>query len=101
MDMRRTDYVRWIAIAAVVLLAAIFAYLNGNDLTTLNFGFAVLYQVSLVGIVFISFLLGMVTMFVLGLRHDLRVRRALRDHHLTPTDRPLTEEPRPPPEPPM
>ena len=99
MDARRTDYARWVAIAAVVLLAAVFAYLNGNELIALDFGFAVLYQVSLVGIVFISFLLGMVTMFVLGLRHDLRVRRALRDHHLAPVDRPLPEEPGPPPEP--
>jgi hypothetical protein len=41
------------------------------------------------------------TMFALGLRHDLRVRKVLRQHGLTMVDAPVPSEPpaRPPPDP--
>lgn len=73
---------RWILLLAVALLAGVFAYLNGSERTTLNFGFMVLYRVPLTVVVFGAFLLGMITMFLFALRHDLRVRRALREHRV-------------------
>ena len=50
-----------------------------RDRVTLDLGFTVLYQISLVGLVFGSFLLGMVAMFLFGLRYDRKVREALRE----------------------
>lgn len=71
---------RWIFLLLLALLTGTFAYLNTGERITLDFGFAVLYRISLAGALFGSFLLGMVSMFLLGLRHDMRVRRALREH---------------------
>ena len=70
---------RWVALGVVMLLAAVFALLNGAERVSIHLGFTVLYQVRLVGLVLAVFLLGMVTMFLIGLRHDLEVRRALRE----------------------
>lgn len=77
--MRGGPWWRWAGLAAVALLAALFAFLNSNERVALNFGFFAVYRMSLVGLIFTAFLLGMVTMFLLGLRHDLRVRRHLRE----------------------
>ena len=69
--------------------AAFFSFLNSNERATLDLGFTVLYRISLVGLVFGSFLLGMITMFLFGLRYDRKVREALRD----PTRRPIADDP--------
>lgn len=94
---------RWgrvVALTLTTLLAAVFAFLNGGERVSLNVGFTVLYQIPLVGLVFAVFLLGMLTMFLIGLRHDLRVRRALREHHRpTPPAAPHAWSPDPPPDP--
>lgn len=89
------DWRRWIGLAALAIVAAVFAYLNSGERTAIHLGFTVLYQVPLVGLVFTVYLLGMATMFVLGLRHDLRVRRALRQHALD--EAPEYDRPPPPP----
>lgn len=73
---------RWAVLLTFGLLAAGFAYLNAGERTSVHLGVAVLFQVPLVGLVFVVFLLGMLAMYALGLRHDLRVRRLLRDHGL-------------------
>lgn len=73
---------RWIGLALAVLVAAAFAYLNAAERVAIDIGVSVLYQISLVGLVFGVYLLGMATMYLLGLRHDLRVRRLLREHGL-------------------
>lgn len=73
---------RWAGLVLVVLLAGLFAYFNGGERVTLNLGFAVLYRISLVGLTFTAFLLGMVLMFLVGLRHDLEVRRLLREYRI-------------------
>jgi uncharacterized integral membrane protein len=73
---------RWVGLTLVVLFAGLFAYLNGGERVTLYLGFTTLYRISLVGLVFASFLLGMTVMFVVGIEHDLRVRRLLRQHRL-------------------
>lgn len=81
-------------LGVVAVLAGGFAYLNANELTAVHIGFTTLYQVPLVGLVFMVFLLGMATMFLMGIRHDLRVRRILRAHGIDPA-----EEPGAPPDP--
>ncbi len=73
---------RWLPLAVIVVLSGLFAYFNGAERITLNLGFAVFYRVRLVPIVFGAFVLGMISMFLLGLRHDLRVRRTLRERGL-------------------
>ncbi|HUE95849.1 MAG TPA: LapA family protein [Longimicrobiaceae bacterium] len=77
---RRADnpWPRRLGAAALVLAAALVSFLNAGERATLNFGFTVVYRISLVGLVFTAFLLGMVTMFLFGLRHDRRIRDALR-----------------------
>ena len=69
---------RWLGVAFIVLLAGVFAYLNSGERVAIHLGLFVLYQVPLVVLIFFAFLLGMVMMFLLGLRHDLEVRRLLR-----------------------
>lgn len=68
-------------IAAVIMLVAvaILAFLNAGQRVDLNLGFHVFYQVRLSLVIYAALLLGMFSMFVLGLRHDLHVRRILRD----------------------
>jgi hypothetical protein len=73
---------RWGMLLAVAALAALFAYLNGGERAALNLGFVTLYRVSVPRLVLGSFLLGMLVMWGIGLRHDLRVRRILREHGL-------------------
>lgn len=65
--------------ALLVIVAALFSFLNAGERVTLDLGFAVLYRISLVGLIFSAFLLGMIIMFLFGLRYDRRVRDALRE----------------------
>lgn len=73
---------RRLGIAALVLTAAIFSFLNAGERVSLNIGIATLYRISFVGLIFVVFLLGMVTMFLFGLRQDRRVRAALRNRFM-------------------
>lgn len=80
----RDETSRWGRSAAVlllVLMAGIFSFLNAGERVTLNVGFTTLYRISLVGLVFGAFLFGMVAMFLFGLRHDRRIRDALREEY--------------------
>jgi uncharacterized integral membrane protein len=72
------NVVRWATLLAVVLLTGVFSYLNAGQRITLHLGFTTLYRLSLSHIVLGAFLLGMLTMFLVGLRNDLRLRRDLR-----------------------
>jgi hypothetical protein len=83
---------QWAGLGLATLVAGAFGYLNSRELVAVNVGFTVLYQVRLVWLVFVSFLLGMLTMFLLGLRNDMKVRRLLREreHRSPPAFRPLT-----------
>jgi hypothetical protein len=73
---------RWLAVAALVAAAGVFSFLNSGERVTVNVGVATLYRISLVGLVFGAFLLGMVAMFLFGLRYDRRVREVLRQQSL-------------------
>lgn len=77
---------RWGTLLLVALLAGLFAYLNAGHRVTLSLGFITLYRISLVRLVLGSFVLGMITMFLVGLRHDLAMRRALRERDRPPPD---------------
>lgn len=92
--MKEARWWRWASLALVAVAAAVFASFNAGERVALNLGFTFLYQVPLVSLIFIAFLAGMVTMFLLGLRHDLRVRRALREAGF---GEPVGSEPEPPP----
>lgn len=72
-------WVRWGGLTLIGIVAALFASFNAGERVALNLGFATLYRIPLVPLILGAFLVGMATMFLLGLRHDLRVRRALRD----------------------
>jgi uncharacterized integral membrane protein len=86
----RTFAWRWAGVAAIVILAGVFSWFNSGESAALHFGLFNVYQIPVVTVFYVSFLLGMVTMFLLGLRHDLQVRRLLRE-------RGFAEEPRPEP----
>lgn len=86
------DWRRILAVGLLIFVAAIFSFLNADERIAINLGFVVLYRLSLVGVVFSVFLLGMLTMFLFGLRHDRAIREALRTQsyrQAIPT-RPLT-----------
>lgn len=82
--MSRGDRTPWrlTLLLSLGLLAAAFTYFNAAERISIHIGFAVLFQLPLVGVVLSVFLLGMLAMYLLGLAHDLRVRRVLRDHGL-------------------
>lgn len=88
---------RWPRRAGVLLiglLAAGFAYLNRGEWVTIRLGFIDLYRVGLSSVVFAAFLLGMIAMFLLGLRQDLRIRRVLRERQLgSPLSTTVPDEP--------
>lgn len=67
------------------LLAAGFAWQNRGETTAVHLGIFHFYQVPVSWIALGSLLLGMIAMFVLGLGHDLRVRRRLREHERAAT----------------
>ncbi|HEX2188214.1 MAG TPA: LapA family protein, partial [Longimicrobiaceae bacterium] len=69
----------WFGIAALALLAAGFAHLNRAETAALHLGVLSFVRVPVAILVLGAFLLGMVAMFLLGLRQDLRVRRMLRE----------------------
>ena len=70
---------RWVALASIALLAGLLAAFNAGERVALNLGFTMLYRIPLVPLIFVVFLAGMTTMFLVGIRQDMRVRRALRD----------------------
>jgi uncharacterized integral membrane protein len=85
---------QWVVLVLAVLGSALFAFFNAGQRITLSLGFVVFYRLSLVNVVFGAFVLGMVCMFLIGLRQDLRMRQQLRERGLL--DSPSA---RPPPEP--
>lgn len=82
---------RWLPAVLVGLLAAGFAWLNRGEWAVLHLGFVTIYRVPLPLLVLGAFLLGMIVMFLLGLRHDLRVRRALRERAREDTTEPYPD----------
>ena len=69
---------RILFIVAFSALAAGFAVLNGGTRVSVNLGLFTLRSVSLPAVVFTSVVLGMLMVFLAGLRADLRTRRMIR-----------------------
>lgn len=111
MPERRGAWTGWLVLLLSAVLAGGFAYLNSAERVSLHLGLFVLFRVPLALLLFLVFLLGMGTMFLIGLRHDLRVRRLLREYRIQEERRPwethaptgafgAAAAPRPPPGPP-
>jgi uncharacterized integral membrane protein len=73
---------RLVPMLAVTLFAAAFVALNRGETVVVNLGVVRFYQAPLTVVAFLSFLVGMLAMLALSLRHDLHVRRTLRDRGL-------------------
>jgi uncharacterized integral membrane protein len=85
---------QWAAVAALTLAAAAFAVLNLGERATLSLGIVRFQAVPVAWIAFGAFLLGMLTMFLLGLRHDREVRRLLQQRERPHRgERPVHDEP--------
>lgn len=94
--MNRAWWLRWGGVAVIVVLAGIFSWLNSGETVALHFGLFVVYQLPIVTLCYLAFLLGMITMFLLGLRHDLEVRRVLREQGAAPPQLPPAPSAPPP-----
>jgi uncharacterized integral membrane protein len=70
---------RWYVLAGIVALSAVFSSLNRVERVVIDLGAVTLYRAPLTTVVLVSFLLGMVAMFLLGLQQDLRLRNYIRE----------------------
>ena len=73
----RYGWGRRTGIAFLIAVAALFSFLNAGERVTMNVGLITFYRISLVGVVFSVFLLGMVAMFLFGIQQDRRLRTLL------------------------
>lgn len=78
---------RWLPVVGVSVVAAGFAWLNRWETVRVHVGVARFERAPLSMVFFAAFLFGMVSMLLLGLRQDLRLRRLLRERGLL--DEPL------------
>lgn len=92
---------RWLPPVGAALLAAWFAYLNLGETARLHLGLFTWDRAPLAPLLLTAFVLGMGAMYLLGLRHDRRVRDVLRERGLLEPpsaraplvyDRPATRE---------
>lgn len=73
---------RWLPALGVTLVAATFAWLNRGERVIVDVGFFRFYRAPLTMVAFLAFLAGMLSMLVLSLRQDRRLREELRAHGL-------------------
>ena len=64
--------------AGLAVVATGFAWLNGTERVDVHLGLVRLHDAPFSAVVFTSFLLGMLTLFLASLRSDLRMRRRLQ-----------------------
>jgi hypothetical protein len=76
---------RWAPVLAVSVVAASFSWLNRGERVVVDVGIMTIYRAPLTVVVFVAFIAGMASMLLLGLRHDLRVRRELERRGIEPT----------------
>ncbi len=69
---------RILFILSFSIVAALFAVQNGAERVTLRLGIITMRSVSLPVVVFAAIVVGMLLVFLAGLRADLRTRRMLR-----------------------
>lgn len=85
----------------LALLAAGFAWLNGGVRVDVNLGLVRIDAVPLPIVVFVAFVLGMLTLFLASLKAELRTHRMLRRYREAlgrETPSPSTADPDPAPE---
>jgi hypothetical protein len=75
---------RWAPVLAVSVVAASFSWLNRGERVVVDVGIMTIYRAPLTVVVFVAFIAGMASMLLLGLRHDLRVRRELERRGIEP-----------------
>lgn len=68
-----------LAAVLLVIVAAGFAALNGEQRVTVNLGVVTLYRMPVTLVAFMGLFVGMVTMWVAGIYTDLKVRAILRE----------------------
>lgn len=71
-------WMRALSFVAVAAFSFAFAAANASERVALNLGFLTLRSVSLPVVVFTSALVGMVVVFLVGLKADLRTRQLLQ-----------------------
>lgn len=76
---------RWLVPAGVALFAAWLTWLNRGERIAVDVGVATFYRAPLTVVLFLAFLAGMLSMLLLGLRQDLRMRQELRARGLIDT----------------
>jgi hypothetical protein len=76
---------RWAPVLGVSAVAAGFSWLNRGERVVIDLGVTTVYRAPLTLVVFVAFLFGMVSMLLLSLRHDLRVRRELERRGIEPS----------------
>jgi uncharacterized integral membrane protein len=69
---------RWLPAAAVTVFAAALAWLNRGERVALDIGIATFYRAPITVVLFLAFLAGMLSMLLLSLRQDRRLRDELR-----------------------
>ena len=69
---------RMVMVAVFSAVAALFAVQNGGVRVPINLGIVTIRSVSLPVVVFTSVIVGMLLVFLAGLRADLKTRRMLR-----------------------
>ncbi|HEY0016717.1 MAG TPA: hypothetical protein VGC13_10375 [Longimicrobium sp.] len=69
---------RWLPAAAVTVFAAALAWFNRGERVALDVGIATFYRAPLTVVLFLAFLAGMLSMLLLSLRQDRRLRDELR-----------------------
>lgn len=69
---------RWLPALGVTLVAALFTWWNRGERIVVDVGLVHFYRAPLAVVVFLAFLAGMLSMLLLSLRHDRRVRDELR-----------------------
>jgi uncharacterized integral membrane protein len=84
---------RWLPLVALTLAAGLFAYFNAGQRIAIGIGVTTFYRVPLVPVVFTSFVLGMLTMFLVGLRHDRHMRRLLEERDSAARERRAPDPP--------
>jgi len=71
-------WMRALSFVAVAAFSFAFAAANASERVTLHLGFLTLRSISLPVVVFTSALVGMVVVFLVGLKADLRTRQLLQ-----------------------
>jgi hypothetical protein len=69
---------RWLPALGITLAAAAFTWLNRGERVAVDVGLFRFYRAPLTMVAFLAFLAGMLSMLLLSLRYDRRVREELR-----------------------